>query len=106
MSSSGATGSIVGPLCRRRELSRGQGGKDMALKQIVGLDHMVVLVRDLDGAAETWRRLGFTLAPRGTHSAHMGTGNYTIMFDPDYMELLGVLTPNAPARSFLEKRGE
>jgi len=39
----------------------------------------------------------------------MGSGNYTIMFDPDYMELLGVLTPtehNAPARSFLEKRGE
>ena len=30
---------------------------------------------------------------RGTHSAHMGSGNYTIMFDPDYMELLGVLTP-------------
>ena len=45
--------------------------------------------------------------PRGTHSAHMGSGNYTIMFDPDYMELLGVLTPtehNAPARAFLEKR--
>jgi hypothetical protein len=39
----------------------------------------------------------------------MGSGNYTIMFDPDYMELLGVLTPtehNAPARAFLEKRGE
>jgi hypothetical protein len=31
------------------------------------------------------------------------------MFDPDYMELLGVLTPtehNAPARAFLEKSGE
>ena len=30
--------------------------------------------------------------------------DYTIMFDPDYMELLGVLTPtehNAPARAFL-----
>jgi hypothetical protein len=39
----------------------------------------------------------------------MGSGNYTIMFDPDYMELLGVLTPtehNAPARAFLEKSGE
>jgi Glyoxalase-like domain len=39
----------------------------------------------------------------------MGSGNYTIMLDPDYMELLGVLTPtehNAPARAFLEKRGE
>jgi hypothetical protein len=39
----------------------------------------------------------------------MGSGNYTIMFDPDYMELLGVLTPtehNAPARAYLETRGE
>jgi hypothetical protein len=39
----------------------------------------------------------------------MGTGNYTIMFDPDYMELLGVLTEtehNAPARAFLAKHGD
>jgi len=81
----------------------------MALKQIVGLDHIVVLVRDLDGAAETWRRLGFTLAPRGTHSAHMGTGNYTIMLGADYIELIGVLTEtahNAPSRALLARRGE
>jgi hypothetical protein len=67
------------------------------------------MVKDLDRAADNYKRLGFTMSPRGTHSAHMGSGNYTIMFDPDYMELLGVLTPtehNAPARSFLEKRGE
>jgi len=67
------------------------------------------MVKDLDKAAENWKRLGFTISPRGTHSAHMGSGNYTIMLDPDYMELLGVLTPtehNAPARAFLEKRGE
>ena len=39
----------------------------------------------------------------------MGTGNYTIMFDPDYMELLGVLVEtehNAPARASLARRGE
>jgi len=67
------------------------------------------MVKDLDKAAENWKQLGFTISPRGTHSAHMGSGNYTIMLDPDYMELLGVLTPtehNAPARAFLEKRGE
>jgi hypothetical protein len=37
----------------------------------------------------------------------MGTGNYTIMLNPDYIELLGVLTPtehNAPARALLETR--
>jgi hypothetical protein len=79
----------------------------VALKNIIGIDHAVVMVRDLDQAAENWKRLGFTVSPRGTHSAHMGSGNYTIMLDPDYMELLGVLTEtehNAPARAFLAKR--
>jgi Glyoxalase-like domain len=79
----------------------------MALKNVIGIDHAVVMVRDLDRAAENWKRLGFTLSPRGTHSAHMGTGNCTIMLEPDYIELLGVLTAsehNAPARAFIEKR--
>jgi len=81
----------------------------VALKNVIGIDHAVVMVKDLDKAAENYKRLGFTVSPRGTHSAHMGSGNYTIMFDPDYMELLGVLTPtehNAPARAYLETRGE
>ena len=81
----------------------------MALKNVIGIDHAVVMVKDLDRSAENYKRLGFTVSPRGTHSAHMGSGNYTIMFDPDYMELLGVQTPtehNAPARAFLEKSGE
>ena len=81
----------------------------MALKNVIGIDHAVVMVRDLDKAAETWKRLGFTVSPRGTHSAKMGSGNYTIMLDPDYIELLGVLAEtdhNAPARAFLAKRGE
>src|SRR5664279_693639 len=67
------------------------------------------MVRDLDQAAANWKRLGFTVSPRGTHSAKMGSGNYTIMLDPDYIELLGVLVEtehNAPARAFLAKRGE
>src|ERR1700751_1773054 len=79
----------------------------MALKNVIGIDHAVVMVRDLDRTAEDWRQLGFTISPRGTHSAHMGTGNYTIMLDPDYMELLGVLKAtelNAPARAFIDKR--
>jgi glyoxalase-like protein len=81
----------------------------VALNNVIGVDHAVVMVKDLDKAAEVWKQLGFTISPRGTHSAHMGSGNYTIMLDPDYMELLGVLTAtehNAPARAFLDKRGE
>jgi Glyoxalase-like domain len=81
----------------------------VALKNIIGIDHAVIMVKELDRAAENWKRLGFTVSPRGTHSAHMGSGNYTIMLDPDYIELLGVLAPtehNAPARAFLEKCGQ
>ena len=86
-----------------------RGNKKVALKNVIGIDHAVVVVRHLDKAAENWKRLGFTVSPRGTHSAKMGSGNYTIMLDPDYIELLGVLVEtehNAPARTFLEKRGE
>src|SRR5215212_7876599 len=91
----------------------GQGerhqAETMALKDIVGIDHAVVLVRDLDQGAAAWRRLGFTVSPRGTHSPQMGSGNYTIMLGPDYIELLGIVaeTPlNAPSRAFLSRRGE
>jgi len=82
-------------------------GNKVALKNVIGIDHAVIMVRDLDKAAANWKQLGFTVSPRGTHSAHMGSGNYTIMLDPDYIELLGVLTPtehNVPARAFLDKR--
>ena len=79
----------------------------MALNNVIGIDHAVVVVGDLDKAAENWKRLGFTVSPRGTHSATMGTGNFTVMLDPDYFELLGVLAEtehNFPTRAFLAKR--
>jgi catechol 2,3-dioxygenase-like lactoylglutathione lyase family enzyme len=84
-------------------------GKNVALKNVIGIDHAVVVVSDLDKAAENWKRLGFTVSARGTHSATMGSGNHTIMLDPDYIELMGVLTQtehNAPTRAFLAARGE
>jgi catechol 2,3-dioxygenase-like lactoylglutathione lyase family enzyme len=80
----------------------------VTIKSIAGIDHAVVVVRDLDASAENWKRLGFTISPRGTHSAHMGTGNYTIMLGEDYIELLGVLNAtehNAPSRAFLDRTG-
>src|SRR6266436_8366572 len=86
-----------------------RGNNRVALKNVIGVDHAVVVVRDLDKAADNWRRLGFTVSPRGTHSAKMGSGNTTIMLDPDYIELLGVLVEtahNAPTRAFLANRGE
>lgn len=79
----------------------------MAIDSIAGLDHVVVVVRDLSAAAKHWSALGFTVSDRGTHSAHMGTANHTIMLGDDYLELMGVLAPterNAPTRALLETR--
>jgi len=77
-------------------------------QHLTGIDHCVILVRDLDAAAATWRQLGFTLSPRGYHSAHMGTANHTIMLQHDYFELLGVVAPTEQNVRFREEiaRGE
>lgn len=77
------------------------------LTSLTGLDHLVVAVRDLDAAAAAWSALGFTLSPRGLHSAHIGSANYTMMFGEDYLELLGVVTPtphNQALRDFVAQR--
>lgn len=59
---------------------------------ITGLDHVILAVAALDAARDTWRRLGFTVTPRGRHIG-WGTANYCIMLEADYIELLGVLDP-------------
>lgn len=74
---------------------------------LTGLDHLVVAVRDLDAAAEAWRKLGFTLSPRGLHSAHIGSANHTMMFGEDYLELLSPVSPtphNQALRDFVARR--
>ena len=57
-----------------------------------GIDHVIVGVDDLERARIAWTRLGFTLTPRGRH-LQKGTGNYCIMFERDYLELMGVVDP-------------
>src|SRR3569832_2586893 len=103
------TGRVVGarPICFVYTFSRGVA-KTVPLKDLIGIDHAVVVVDNLDGAAATWKRFGFTISPRGTHSAKMGTGNHTIMLGSDYIELMGVLAAtelNAPTRAFLARTG-
>jgi Glyoxalase-like domain len=99
----------AGPICLASYVNSWWSSSSVALKNIVGIDHAVVVVKDLDRAAGNWKRFGFTVSPRGTHSAKMGSGNYTIMLGADYVELLGVLAEtdhNAPTRTFLARRGE
>jgi len=53
---------------------------------IQGIDHIVIVVRDLDQAAEDFTRLGFTVVPGGRHP--VGTHNMLIpLADGSYIEL-------------------
>ncbi|MBM4187295.1 MAG: VOC family protein [Gemmatimonadetes bacterium] len=56
------------------------------------LDHVLIFAGDLDTAAQQYRRLGFSLTPRGSHPS-LGTANHTIMFERDYLELITVAVP-------------
>jgi hypothetical protein len=67
-------------------------------RHIQGIDHVVVAVRDLEHARETWRRMGFTLTPRGFHT--LGSQNHCVMFERDYVELLAVPRPHPATRYF------
>ncbi len=74
---------------------------------IGGVDHCVILVRDLDAARARMARLGFCPTPRGVHSEHMGTHNHCIMLRQGYFEVLAVLKPtpaNERWRTALERR--
>jgi Glyoxalase-like domain len=51
------------------------------------LDHVVVNVRDrIDAGLETYRRLGFTLTPRGYHT--LGSMNHLAILGTEYLELI------------------
>ncbi len=76
---------------------------------VLGVDHTYLLVRDLEASAALYRRLGFTLSPRGLHSPEKGTANHTIVFRNDYLELLGVVRDtdgNRQQREQLREQGE
>jgi hypothetical protein len=78
-----------------------RGGQEAHLsKPVPTIDHVVVNVRDqLDDGAETYGRLGFTLTPRGYHS--LGSANHLAIFGTDYLELIGVLSPNSARAEIL-----
>ena len=63
------------------------------------IDHVVLAVKDLDGAAATYQRLGFTLTPRAAHADRMGTSNRLAQFGAkNFIELLEVDRPERLAR--------
>lgn len=54
---------------------------------ILGIDHLVIVVNDLDQAANDFRLLGFTVVPGGQHP--VGSHNALISFqDGSYLEII------------------
>lgn len=54
---------------------------------IQGIDHLVVVVKNLDQAAKDYRQLGFTVVPGGQHP--VGSQNVLISFqDGSYLEII------------------
>jgi catechol 2,3-dioxygenase-like lactoylglutathione lyase family enzyme len=56
-----------------------------------GLDHIVHAVRNLDAAAELYRRLGFTVGARNRHP--WGTHNHIVQLPGFFIELLTLAEP-------------
>jgi catechol 2,3-dioxygenase-like lactoylglutathione lyase family enzyme len=69
-------------------------------RHLQGIDHAVILVRDLERARAAYARMGFTLTPRGTHT--LGSQNHCLMFGRDYVELLAVPKPHPAMRYFTD----
>ena len=64
------------------------------------LDHVVVNVQDrMDEALDVYRRLGFTMTPRGYHT--LGSMNHLAVFGTEYLELIGATTGNPQRQDIL-----
>ena len=78
-------------------MARSREQENKVRKHIQGIDHVVIAARDLDSAQHTFRRMGFTLTPRGHHT--LGSENHCVMFGRDYFELL-MVPQRLPGREY------
>src|SRR5215469_5163158 len=71
-----------------------------------GIDHVVIVVRELESAIESYSRAGFTAVRGGKHP--IGTHNALVAFaDGGYLELIAFFKPNTghPWQAALDKGG-
>lgn len=69
-----------------------------------GIDHIVIVVRDLDAAIKSYAELGFTVVPGGRHP--VGTHNALISFiDGSYLELIAFYEANPEHRWWAPLQG-
>ncbi|MEE8497323.1 MAG: VOC family protein [Acidimicrobiia bacterium] len=66
---------------------------------MIEIDHVIVLVPDLDRAGDEFLdRFGLSSVPGGRHAGH-GTGNRVVPLGPDYLELMAVVDSAEAAES-------
>jgi hypothetical protein len=75
---------------------------------VLTIDHVLVVVRDLDDAADRlYEQTGLASAAGGRHGGH-GTGNRIVPLGDSYLELMAVVDRGeaaaSPAGSWLERR--
>ena len=62
-----------------------------------GFDHIAHAVRDLDAAADFYRRAGFIVSARNRHPPVWGTQNHLVQLPGCYIEILGLADMSATA---------
>ena len=68
----------------------------------LNLDHIAINVKEnMDEAYQLFSELGFTLTPRGYHS--LGSINHSMVFNNDYLELIGTPRGKPVTRPELKK---
>ncbi len=80
----------------------------MSKDQILGLDHVVIAVRDLNAAIASYRGLGFTVQPGGRHPGRTSHNALIVFADGAYIELIAWLAPAPQERWWrvLQAHGE
>jgi hypothetical protein len=78
-------------------MARPQNERTTMRKHIKGIDHTVIIVRELDTPKQAFTRMGFTLTPRGYNT--LGAQNHCVMFGQDYLELL-MVPQRLPGREY------
>lgn len=74
----------------------------------LALDHVVIVVRDLDAVAAAYRAAGFTVAPGGRHPGRNTRNALVVFADGAYLELIAYEAPSPDERWWrvLEAHGE
>jgi len=80
----------------------------MSTPHILGLDHVVIAVRDLEAAITSYRGLGFTVQPGGRHPGRTSHNALIVFADGAYIELIAWVAPAPQERWWrqLEAHGD